>query len=116
MLESMKHAFLILLSLFAITFAGAQQVKPPLANEVILIIRHAEKPEEGTGLTPIGVQRANAYVDYFRAYRIDGQPAHLDHLIATADTKKSFRERLTLEPLGKALGQPLDIRFKTKNV
>lgn len=88
---------------------------PPLANARIYIVRHAEKPEEGTGLTPAGVARANAYPAYFRKDPVDGSTLHLTHLFAAADSKKSVRPRLTLEPLAKAIRQPLDLRFTDKN-
>ena len=85
-----------------------------LSNAVILIIRHAEKPEIGTELTPAGVQRADAYTNYFRSLLVDAKPLHLDCLIATADSNNSHRPRLTLEPLSKSLGLPLDTRYKNK--
>jgi len=88
---------------------------PPLANVVILIVRHAEKPETGAGLTDAGRQRASAYVRYFKHYKIGAVTLHLDHLIATADTAHSRRPRLTLEPLSLALHLPLDTRFQDHN-
>ena len=87
---------------------------PPLANARLYIVRHAEKPEEGTGLTPAGVARANAYPAYFRKDPLDGSTLHLTHLFAATDSKKSFRPRLTLEPLAKAVHQTLDLRFTDK--
>jgi len=86
-----------------------------LTNAVILIIRHAEKPDEGYGLSAIGEARANAYVNYFKNFKIDGQPLKLDCLFAAADSKESHRPRLTIEPAGKALGLAIDTRFKDKN-
>lgn len=84
----------------------------PLANAVILIIRHAGKPASGAGLSPAGRQRADAYVDYFQRYRLGTQPLHLDTLIAATDTAESERSRLTLEPLSGACKLPIDTRFK----
>lgn len=86
-----------------------------LKNEVILIIRHAEKPEVGDGLTETGEKRAKAYVDYFKKYKVDGQPLHLDHIFAATDSKKSHRPRLTVEPLATALDQKIDTRFTDKD-
>lgn len=100
------------LSAQTITFQG--QSTSPLANAVVLVIRHAEKPESGEGLTPTGEARAKAYVGYFKSLKIDGKTFHIDHIFATADSKNSHRERLTVEPLGKALGLPLDLRYKNK--
>ena len=85
-----------------------------LSNEVILVIRHAEKPETGDGLTEAGEKRAKAYVDYFKHYQVDGKPLKLDHIFAATDSKKSHRPRLTVEPLATALNMKLDLRFTDK--
>jgi hypothetical protein len=87
----------------------------PLQDAVILIIRHAEKPKTGPELTPAGMQRADAYVNYFKNYQIDSQPLKLDYIFAAADSKNSHRPRLTLTPLSQALQMPLDTRFSDKN-
>jgi len=94
--------------------APAAKDSSALRNEVILIVRHAEKPESGMELTPAGVQRAEAYTNYFRNFTVDSKPLHLDCLIAAADSKNSHRSRLTLEPLSKSLGLPLDLRYADK--
>ena len=83
-----------------------------LKNAVVLIIRHAEKPDEGNGLSAAGEARAMAYVSYFKNFKIEGQPLKLDCLFAAADSKASHRPRLTLEPTGKALGLGINDRFK----
>ena len=46
------------------TFAGKLQ------NSVIVLIRHAEKPDAGDALSPAGEARANAYVDYFKHFTV----------------------------------------------
>jgi hypothetical protein len=79
-----------------------------------LIIRHAEKPAAGPELTPAGSQRAAAYVQYFQDLTMDSQPLRPDYLIAAADSNNSRRPRLTLEPLSKALGLPLNLGFSDK--
>ena len=84
----------------------------PLAQAVLLIIRHAGKPASGPGLSAGGRQRAAAYADYFQHYRLDARPLRLDTLIAAADTAESWRSRLTLEPLSEACRLPIDTRFK----
>ena len=86
----------------------------PLANARVYIVRHAEKPEEGSGLTPDGVERANAYATYFQKDPVDGTPLKLSHVFAARDSAKSFRPRLTAEPLAKSLGQKVDLRFTDK--
>jgi len=87
---------------------------PALKNAVILIIRHAEKPESGYVLSPQGQERAQAYVKYFQNYTIDSKLLHIDYLFSSADSKKSHRPRLTIEPLSKVLGIRIDTRFKNK--
>ncbi len=91
--------------------AGAEGPK----NATVLLIRHAEKPDEGDGLAPAGQERAKAYVKFFKDLVIQDRSATPAHLVATADSKGSHRPRLTLEPLGKALGLPVEARFKNKD-
>jgi hypothetical protein len=85
-----------------------------LKDAVVLIVRHAEKPESGQELSPEGSQRAEAYVKYFGDFQLEGRPLKLDSLFAAADSKNSHRPRLTLEPLSRALHLPLDTSFKDK--
>ena len=101
----------------AVIFAEPSSIgkAPGLKNAVILIIRHAEKSDDGNGLSPAGDARANAYVNYFKNFTIDGQPLKLDYLFVAADSKESHRPRLTIEPTSKALGLAMDTRFKDKN-
>ena len=113
---------LLFCGLLALAIPTAILAEPPhagkfgaLKNTVILIIRHAEKPDDGCGLSADGEARANAYVNYFKNFTIDGQPLKLDYLFAAADSKKSHRPRLTLEPTSKVLGLAIDSRFANKN-
>ena len=113
---------LLLCGLLALFFPTAVFAAPTpvedssaLKNAVILIIRHAEKPEDGHGLSAAGMARADAYVNYFKNYQVNGQPLKLTSLFATADSKQSHRPRLTLEPTGKALGLTIDSWFKDEN-
>jgi hypothetical protein len=111
-----RHLLLCLALLAALTrVSSAAPQASPLQDAVILIIRHAEKPESGPELTTEGVQRAKAYVNYFNDFQMDSQPLKLDCLIAAADSKNSHRPRLTLTPLSQALKLPLDTRFKDKD-
>ena len=81
-------------------------------NAVILVIRHAENPASGTGLSPAGQERAQAYVNYFKNYTVGSTPLKLDYLYATADSSASHRPRLTITPLSQALGLAIDGQFK----
>jgi hypothetical protein len=92
-----------------------QAPKNYLANNTVLIIRHSEKPESGTGLTPMGEARARLYIKYFQPFQEQGLSIPVDCLYAGADSEKSFRPRLTLEPLSKASGLPLHLKMGTKD-
>jgi hypothetical protein len=93
----------------------AATAHPALSDATILIVRHAEKPEDGKELSPAGEKRAAAYPHYFKDFTVDSRPLKLDYLVATADSKGSNRPRLTLEPLSAALGLKMDQRFKAKD-
>jgi hypothetical protein len=86
-----------------------------LADATVLVIRHADKPESGEGLSPAGVARAKEYVGYFENYKVDGQPIKLTALFSAADSKESHRPYLTLEPLSRAIGLPIDSKYKDKD-
>ena len=85
------------------------------AGGLILIIRHAEKPENGTGLSDDGTKRANAYPGFFQHLNIEGQPATPNYLFATRDSENSQRPRLTLQPLSAALHLPVSAEVKNKD-
>jgi hypothetical protein len=93
---------------------GSKSAVNSLSDTTILIIRHAEKPLIGSGLSSEGQARAEAYVHYFPTLRIDSQPLRLDYLVAAEDSDHSQRSRLTLEPLGNAIGLKPDLRFQAK--
>ena len=118
MKSSLFFSAILALALPTALFAepSATAAYPGLKNSVILIVRHAEKPEEGFGLTPDGEARARAYAVYFKNLSIGGQPVKPDYLFAAADSPGSHRPRLTLEPLSHALGLSIDTRFKSKEV
>jgi len=60
-----------------LTSAPAQPAQNYLANNTVLIVRHAEKPVEGTGLTPMGEARAQLYAKYFQPFQEGGFPFRL---------------------------------------
>jgi hypothetical protein len=123
----MKSA-LALLVLFAALPLPPAQAKPSASGEteiknfrapkdaVILIIRHAEKPEKGFELSPAGQQRAHACVSYFQSFAVDATPLKLDAIYATADSKQSHRPRLTVEPLARTLNLTIRNQFKDAEV
>ncbi len=83
-------------------------------NTNILLIRHAEKPTKGAGLSVAGEERAQAYVVYFQNFSIDSQPVKLDHIFSSADSSASQRPRLTVTPLSQALGLPISSDYADK--
>jgi hypothetical protein len=95
--------------------AQARPVQNYLANNTVLIVRHTEKPETGTGLTPLGEARARLYAKYFEPFQEEGLSIYVDSLYAGADSKSSIRPRLTLEPISKATGLPLHLKVGTKD-
>ncbi len=113
---------LLAVALATAVFAGspvvatpAVEASPGLRDAVVLIIRHAEKPESGVELSAAGRQRAAAYVNYFQSFKVDSRVMKPDYLFATADSESSHRPRLTLDPLAKALALKIDCRFKNKD-
>jgi len=111
---SLVCGLLILLAFTARSAEPTVDGSPALKNAVVLIIRHAEKPDSGYDLSPAGYQRADAYPGYFKGLTVDSKPCKLDYVFATADSKGSHRPRLTVEPLGKAIGLQIDTRFANK--
>lgn len=80
----------------------------------ILIIRHAEKPEDGVSvnLSEIGKKRADALPELFE--KSDARPDPLptpDFIIATKASKHSNRPVETVVPLAKKLKLDIDARF-----
>ena len=84
------------------------------ANAVFLLIRHAEKPESGTGLTPLGERHAQSYAHFFPSYHLGPRLLTIAALFAAADTPSSARPRLTLMPLASALKLPIETRYESK--
>ncbi len=97
---------------WALSAETPQAENPPaLSNAVILVIRHGEKPATGDQLSTAGQARAQAYVSFFKNFKVNGQPVKLDYLFASADSKVSQRARLTIEPTSKMLGLAIDTQF-----
>ncbi|MFY9223513.1 MAG: hypothetical protein WAQ98_12640 [Blastocatellia bacterium] len=83
-----------------------------LKNTNILMVRHAEKPDEGDLLSVAGQERAQAYTIYFQNYAIDGKPIEIKYLFAAEDSDNSERPRLTIEPLSKVLNLEINTKHK----
>ena len=102
-------------SLLLSNLSSAQEARNYLANNTVLIIRHSEKPDTGTGLNAAGETRARLYTKYFLPFQEEGLSIQVDGLYAGADSKNSMRPRLTLEPLSKSSGMPLHSDIGTKD-
>lgn len=86
------------------------------ANLTVFLVRHAEKPDDGDELAPDGSARAQKYVQYFQNQaKYDGTPIRWNYLFASAESTKSDRPFLTLQPLSDAIGVPIDDEFKNKH-
>ena len=96
--------------------ASATHPSPMPANATIVLFRHGEKPASGTGLSPAGQQRADAYVKYFQNLKDQqGKTIHWDHLFACLDSDNSDRPLLTITPLAAALNKKVDTSYKDKD-
>jgi len=86
------------------------------ANLTIYLVRHAEKPPTGTGLSAAGEARANAYVNYFQnLVDSSGKTIKWDFLFASGESTQSDRPFLTIEPLAQAIGKTIDPDYKDKH-
>jgi hypothetical protein len=94
----------------AAPIVGTEDSSAPKGT-TILLIRHAEKPDAGPGLSPEGEKHALAYVPFFSAYQLGSRHLTVDALFAAADSDGSARPRLTLTPLSQALKRPINTDF-----
>ena len=91
------------------------QASPMPANATIYLIRHAEKPDSGPGLSPAGQARAQAYVHYLQNQTDpQGKPIRWDYLFASSDSENSDRPLLTITPLAKAIQKTIDSSYADK--
>ena len=96
--------------------APSKHPSPMPANATIFLVRHGEKPDSGTGLSPAGQARADAYVKYFQNLKNpQGKTIHWDYLFACLDSDDSDRPLLTITPLAAALNKKIDTKFKDKD-
>ncbi len=89
-----------------------------LADNVVLILRHSEKPASGNGLSSPGQARANAFAPYFAPFCDTPpgmEPFTPTALYAGADSRRSARPRLTLEPLARSLKLPVNATIGTSS-
>jgi broad specificity phosphatase PhoE len=108
------HRFLFTAVIFASALLAVANAQEGPKNAVVLIIRHAENPADGHGLSPRGEERAKAYENYFQNFTVDGKRLEPEAVVVAADSKQSHRPRLTVEPFAKAAKLPIDNRFANK--
>jgi broad specificity phosphatase PhoE len=106
--------FVLVIPLAVLGSPPQDQKSSALKDAVVMIIRHAEKPHDGSNLSSTGKARAKAYVDYFKGFTIDGRPLKPDYIFATADSTNSRRPGLTVEPVARELGLTIDSRFSNQ--
>jgi len=104
-----RRLFIAVILASALPLAANSQDGPK--DSVVLIIRHAENPDTGHGLSPRGEQRAEAYKDYFKNFTVDSKRLEPQAIFAAKDSKQSHRPHLTVEPFAKAASLPIDLRF-----
>ena len=97
----------------ALPLSIAAQSQDGPKNGIVLIIRHAENPENGRGLSPRGKERAKAYKNYFSNFTVDSKRLEPDVIFAANDSKHSHRPRLTVQPFAKSAKLQIDSRFTT---
>jgi broad specificity phosphatase PhoE len=100
--------------IYSFTLLVAADAQEGPKNSMILIIRHAEDPPSGHGLSPRGEERAKAYKDYFLNFTVDSKRLEPNAVVVAADSKHSHRPRLTVEPFAKAAKLQIDSRFANK--
>lgn len=100
------------LFVYSLTLTANAQEGPK--NSTILIIRHAENPDNGHGLSPRGEERAKGYINFFQKFSVDGKQLEPQAVVVAADSKHSHRPRLTVQPFAKAANLPIDDRFANK--
>jgi phosphohistidine phosphatase SixA len=94
----------------------AANVSAMPANATIYLIRHAEKPDSGPGLSPAGQARAEAYVQYLQKQTDPaGKSITWNYLFASQDSDNSDRPELTITPLAQALKLAINCTYKDKD-
>ena len=108
------HRRLLISVILASVFLVVAHAQEGPKDAVVLIIRHAENPASGRGLSPTGEQRAKVYKDYFLNFTVDSKRLEPQVILVADDSKHSHRPRLTVEPFAKAAKLPIDSRFDNK--
>jgi hypothetical protein len=100
---------LLLPALIAAFALSAFHAEAGPKNGTVMIIRHAEDADSGPGLSAAGEGRAR----FFAGYGWPGGRPNL--LVAASSSKKSQRPVLTLTPLSRAIGVPINAAINDEN-
>src|SRR5262245_65249444 len=84
--------FLAVIHSFALLVVTDAQEGPK--NSVLLIIRHAENPANGHGLSPRGEERAKAYKNYFLNFTVDSKRQEPNAIIVRSEEHTSELQSL----------------------
>ena len=107
-----KYPFIAVI--YGATLLAVTDAQEGPRNSVVLIIRHAENPADGHGLSAQGKERAKAYKNYFQSFAVDGKRLEPEAVVVAADSKQSHRPRLTVQPFATAANLTIDNRFANK--
>jgi hypothetical protein len=100
---------IVLPALIAVFAIASFQAEAGPKNGTVMIIRHAEDAASGPGISPAGEGRARFFVSY-------GWPGGRPNvLVAASSSQKSQRPALTLAPLSRAIGVPINAGFNDEN-
>jgi len=115
-MSKMRYSWRLSALLVLFFSLGAQSAPdaPPAGPRIVMIIRHAEKPETGEkdpNLSPRGFERADAL-----AKVIPDRFPRPDFLLATKRSKGSNRPVETITPLAKAVHEEIESTFKDDDV
>ena len=111
---TMMRTCLLAAVIFGSVLLGVADAQEGPKSSVVLIVRHAEDPPNGHGLSARGQERAKAYIKYFENFAVDSKRLEPNAVVVAADSKQSHRPRLTVERFAKAANLPIDNRFANK--
>src|SRR5215472_13654098 len=108
-----NRLFGAILFVFTLIFAAGAQEGPK--DSTVLIIRHAENPAGGHGLSPRGEQRAEAYKDYFKNFTVDSKRLEPQAVFAAKDSKQSQKSfcRMASGPIRFMIGSSCSASIRT---
>jgi hypothetical protein len=118
-IQKMRALSIGTLSIFAFCSLVGPFTKDAAASPAqVLLIRHAEKPDQGSNLSQEGELRAQAYVQYFQTspqVTRFGTPVAI-YAMSPSDADSGNRPTETVAPLAQALGLPILNSFAKSDI